>query len=135
MQTRSDPEKEAKDAKVTEKATKEAECSNTKDPERALMDCLVRGTLTKDACKAAAVIDTAVKSGKTTDEAVGSDFANMFKDIEREFDQQKAAKGLTDETTKCKTQGGKDASGKILRKKCFDETLKKTATDAKDAAT
>merc|ERR1711865_589238 len=127
MQTRSDPEKEAKDAKVTEKATKEAECSNTKDPERALMDCLVRGTLTKDACKAAAVIDTAVKSGKTTDETVGSDFTNMFKDIEREFDQQKEADVLTALTGGCKSK-----SSKTARKECFDKTMKDQAIAAKN---
>ena len=111
--------------------TDDAECTATKDPERALMDCLNDSTKTKEACKAAAVINTAVKSGKTTDEAVGSDFANMFKDIEREFDQQKAAKVLTDAAGGCKSKSSKE-----LRKKCFDDKLKSEAakTNAKPLA-
>ena len=162
MPTSTDEEKAAKATKVAAKATKEAEkiqkkdvyarctkcrvdktddaeCTATKDPERALMDCLVRGTAVdgnmcvgcKAACKAAAVIDTAVKSGKTTDEAVGSDFTNMFKDIEREFDQQKAAKVLTDAAGGCKSKSSKE-----LRNKCFDDRLKIEAakTDAKPLA-
>ena len=131
MPTSTDEEKVAKATKVAAKATKEAECSNTKDPKGELMKCLKAGTKTKDACKAAAVIDTAVKSGKTTDEAVGSDFTNMFKDIEREVDQQKAAKVLTDAAGGCKSESSKE-----LRKKCFDDKLKIEAakTNAKPLA-
>jgi hypothetical protein len=119
--------------------TDDDECTKTKDPERALMDCLTAiadsesdaGIIAKKACETAAVIDTAVKSGKTTDEAVGSDFANMFKDIEREVDQQKAAKVLTDAAGGCKSKSSKE-----LRKKCFDDKLKIEAakTNAKPLA-
>jgi hypothetical protein len=101
-----------------------------KDPKGELMKCLKAGTKTKDACKAAAVIDTAVKSGKTTDEAVGSDFANMFKDIEREFDQQKETDVLTALTGGCKSKSSKE-----LRKKCFHDTMKTKAAEDKNKAT
>ena len=121
---------DAKIAKIAAKDAKEAECSNTKDPKGELMKCLKAGTKTKDAGKAAAVIDTAVKSGKTTDEAVGSDFANMFKDIEREFDQQKETDVLTALTGGCKSKSSKE-----LSKKCFDDTMKTKAAEDKNKAT
>merc|ERR1711865_1345946 len=63
----------------------------------------------------------------------GSDFTNMFKDIEREVGQQKAAKVLTDAVAEggCKSKGSKE-----LRKKCFDDFLKIEAakTNAKPLA-